>query len=136
MEEFLALLDRVSVSLRDTHGDHGAETSGQHHNLTAKEKLSANDVHAHKYWLIERGKQGTFENLVSWLEIRVQIMDETKDERRDQTNEESNEKKRQHRGVGTSDKRKPRRSVVPNCTQDHPPWVCQLFQKVAVPRRN
>jgi hypothetical protein len=56
--------------------------------------LSAKDVEAYKYWLFERSERDTFENLVSWLEMKVQIMDETKDERRDDKNDDKVEKKR------------------------------------------
>ena len=121
MEEFLALLDRVLVSLRDS--GHGAETNGQNLNLTAKEKLSAKDVEAYKYWLFERSERDTFENLVSWLEMKVQIMDETKDERRDDKSDDKVDKKRRDRGFGTNNKRRPRGCVVTTCKEDHPPWV-------------
>jgi hypothetical protein len=106
MEKLLALLDRVLVSLRDS--GHGAETNGQNLNLTAKEKLSAKDVEAYKYWLFERSERDTFENLVSWLEMKVQIMDETRDERRDDKNDDKVEKKRRDHGFGTNNKRRPR----------------------------
>lgn len=94
MEEFLTLLDRVLVSLRDA--GHGAEATGHNLNLKAKEKLPVKNVKAYKYWLYEQGEQDTFENLVSWLEMRVQIMDETKDERRDDKSDKFT-KRRRHR---------------------------------------
>ena len=52
MEEFLAVLDRVLVSLQDC--ALGGELNGQSLNLTAKEKLSEEDVQAYKYWCFER----------------------------------------------------------------------------------
>ena len=107
MEEFLALLDGVLVSLRES--GRGAETNGQNLNLTAKEKLSAKDVEAYKYWLFERSERDTFQNLVSWLEMRVQIMDETKDERRDDKSDDKVEKKRRDRGFGTNKQAKTKR---------------------------
>jgi hypothetical protein len=131
MEEFLALLDRVLVSLRDS--GRGAETNGQNLNLTAKDKLSAKDVEAYKYWLFERSERDTFENLVSWLEMN--IMDETKDERRDDKSDDKVEKKRRDRGFGTKNKRRPRGCVVTTCKEDHPPWVCTLFKKMTVLER-
>ena len=63
-------------------------------NLTAKEKLTANDLQAYKYWLYEHSEIDTFQALVRWLGIRVQIMDETKDEKRDDRNDD----KRRNRG--------------------------------------
>jgi hypothetical protein len=48
--------------------------------LTAKEKLSEEDVQAYKYWLIDRSREDNFESLVEWVELRVQVMEEAKEE--------------------------------------------------------
>ena len=129
MEEFLALLDRVLVSLQDCGLD--AAMSGQNLNLTAKEKLSANDVQAYKYWLREHNEKDTLETLVRWLEIRVEIMDETKEERQ----EDKHDEKRRNRGFSGNISRKPKGCVVPTCKEDHPPWVCSSFKRLPVPER-
>ena len=52
LEEFVALLDRILISLRD--GGAEVEMGGEHLNLTAKEKLTEKDIQAYKYWLFER----------------------------------------------------------------------------------
>ena len=130
MEEFLALLDRILVSVQDSRL--GAVANGHSLNLTAKEKLTASDLQAYKYWLYEHSEIDTFEALVRWLEIRVQIMDETKDERRDDRNDD----KRRNRGFnGAITKRRPRGCVVTACKEDHPPWVCQAFKRMSVSER-
>ena len=48
-------------------------------NLSAKEKMSEQNVQAYKYWLIDHGREDCFETLVDWVEIRVQIMEEAKE---------------------------------------------------------
>ena len=62
------------IALRDSRP--GKELTGQNLNLTAKQKLSQRDVQAYKYWLIEHLREDTFETLVEWVELRVQIMEE------------------------------------------------------------
>ena len=62
MEEFLALLDRILVSVQDSRL--GAVVNGHSLNLTAKEKLTASDLQAYKYWLYEHSEIDTFEALV------------------------------------------------------------------------
>ena len=51
MEEFLAVLDRVQVSLQDSPE---GELNGLSLSLTAKEKLCEEDVQAYKFWCLER----------------------------------------------------------------------------------
>ncbi len=80
LEEFVALLDRILISLRD--GGAEVEMGREHLNLTAKEKLTEKDIQAYKYWLFERKMDDTFANLIEWLEMKVQILDETMDERK------------------------------------------------------
>jgi hypothetical protein len=75
MEEFQALLERVLIATQDSGPLHG-----QSLNLTAKEKLSEEDVQAYKYWLIDRSREDNFESLVEWVELRVQVMEEAKEE--------------------------------------------------------
>ena len=58
----------------------GKELTGQNLNLTAKEKLSQQDVQAYKYWLIVHSREDTFGTLVEWVELRVQIMEEALEE--------------------------------------------------------
>ena len=65
MENFLVILERVMIALRDR--GPGKELTGQNLNLTAKEKLLQQDVQAYKYWLIEHYREDTFENLVNGL---------------------------------------------------------------------
>ena len=55
MEEFLAVLDHVLVSMRDC--DLEGELNGQSLNLTPKEKLSEEDVQTCKYWCFERQEE-------------------------------------------------------------------------------
>ena len=78
MEELLAILDRILIALQD--GDRSGEMRSHHINLTVKEKLSEEDVRTYKYWLIEHNEMDSFENLVQWIETRVQIMDEAMEE--------------------------------------------------------
>ena len=78
MEELLAVLDRILISLQD--GDPEGEMRSQHLNLTVKEKLPEEDIRAYKYWLYEHEEDGSFEKLVQWIETRVQIMDEALEE--------------------------------------------------------
>ena len=38
------------------------------------------DVHAYKDWLIDHSLEDSFESLIEWVEIRVQIMEEAREE--------------------------------------------------------
>ena len=48
-------------------------------NLTAKEKLSEEDVQAYKHWLIDHSLEDSFESLIQGVEIRVQIMEQARE---------------------------------------------------------
>ena len=123
------MLDRILVSLRD--GGIEVEMGGEHLNLTAKEKLAEKDIQAYKYWLFERNVDDTFANLIEWLEMKVQILDETMDERK----VEQSSDRRRNRGFSGTTNRKKKGCIVESCKSDHPPWVCQSFKKLSVPER-
>ena len=71
MENFQGILGRVYIALKDC----GPGQELQEHNLslTAKEKLSEDNVQAYKYWLIDRSLEDSFQSLIESVEIRVQI---------------------------------------------------------------
>ena len=75
---FQGILERVWVALKDC--GPGQEFQGHNLNLTAKEKLSEEDVQAYKHWLIDHSLEDSFESLIEWVEIRVQIMEEAREE--------------------------------------------------------
>ena len=129
MEELLAVLDRILISLQD--GDPDGEMRSQHLNLTVKEKLPEEDIRAYKYWLYEHEEDDSFEKLVQWIETRVQIMDEALEE----TGEfnKRRQDKRFNRGFNTMGSR--RKCIVDKCTIDHPPWVCSKFKELSVTQR-
>ena len=77
LEEFLTVLDRTLIVLKDTCSEQG-DLFGQSLNLISKEKLPEEDVQCYKSWLIEHSKEDTFETLVKWVELKVQIMEEAK----------------------------------------------------------
>ena len=52
MEDFQGILERVSIALKDC--GPGQELQGHNLSLTAKEKLSKDDVQAYKHWLIDQ----------------------------------------------------------------------------------
>ena len=79
LEEFLNVLDRTLVVLKDTCNQQG-DLFGQSLNLISKGKLPEEDVQHYKSWLIEHSKEDKFETLVQWLELRVQIMEEAREE--------------------------------------------------------
>ena len=64
MEDFQGILERVSIALKDC----GPRQELQGHNLslTAKEKLSEDDVQAYKQWLIDHSLEDSFESLIDW----------------------------------------------------------------------
>lgn len=59
MEEFQPVLERVIIALQDS--GPGRKLQGQNLNLTAKKKLSKEDVQSYKYWLIDRALEDNFE---------------------------------------------------------------------------
>ena len=130
LEEFLTILDRILVALRNSTSS--GDLNGHSLNLTAKEKLTEKDVRDYKFWLIERHEEDNLENLVEWMEMRVQIMDEAREEtgefakRRNEKRE-----KRNLRGFNTSKSK----CIVDTCQYDHPSWVCTAFKKLNVTQR-
>ena len=75
VEEFQAVLERVSLSTKD-----GGSFQSESLNLTAKEKLPEEDVQTYKHWLLDHLREDNFESLIEWIEIRVQVMEEAKEE--------------------------------------------------------
>ena len=125
MENFLLILDRVTIALQDS--GPGKELTGQNLNLTAKEKLSQ-DVQTYKYWVFEHSREDTFETLVEWVELRVRIMEEAEEGTKDPKN---NEKRRR----GFHNRPKLTSCIVPSCKTNHPPWVCSTFKALPVSKR-
>jgi len=78
MENFRGILERVFIALKDC--GQGQELQGHNLSLTAKEKLSKDDIQAYKHWLIDHSLEDSFESLIDWVEIRVQIMEEAREE--------------------------------------------------------
>ena len=78
MENFQGILERVWIALKDC--GPGQELQGHNPNLTAKEKLSEKDMQAYKHWVIVHSLEDSFESLIEWVEIRVQIMEEAREE--------------------------------------------------------
>ena len=112
------------------------ELNGQSLNLTAKEKLSEEDVQTYKYWCFERQEEDNLESLIRWLEMRVQIMDEAREETGEYGNRKTNRPEVQRCfNKGFNMTRKGRKCIVKSCTEDHPPWVCKAFKGLSVQRR-
>ncbi len=102
--------------------------------MTAKEKLSEEDVQAYKYWLIDRSREDNFESLVEWVELHVQVMEEAKEETKGiEKMEKREEQKKRFRGFNT--RSTTRHCVVETCNEDHPPWVCKAFSDLPVSKR-
>lgn len=78
MDNFQAVVERVLIRPQDC--GPGQELQGQSLNLTAKEKLSEEDVQAYKHWLIDHSLKDSFESLIEQVELQVQIMEEAKEE--------------------------------------------------------
>lgn len=72
MENFQGILERVCIALKDC--GPGQELQGHNLSLTAKEKVSEDDVQAYKHWLIDGSLEDSFESLLEWVEIRVLII--------------------------------------------------------------
>ena len=130
MEEFQVLLERVLIATQDSGPLHG-----QSLNLTAKEKLPEEDVQAYKYWLMDHSREDNFEALEEWVELRVQVMEEAKEETNGIRKKTDNrvEQKKRFRGFNT--RFTTRCCIVPNCKEDHPPWVCKAFKDLPVLKR-
>ena len=141
MENFLAILERVMIALQDS--GPGRELSDQNLNFTAKDKLSEEDVQAYKYWLINRSLEDTFETLVEWVELKVQIMEEAKEEtsglgkrkvdKPDERRGDRRDERRHVRGYNTTTRAG--RCIVASCGEAHPPWTCRAFKALSVPER-
>ena len=137
MENFLVILERVMIALRDS--GPGKELTGQNLNLTAKEKLSQQDVQAYKYWLIEHYREDIFEDLVEWVELRVQIMEEALEDTSGLANKPDDKKEfrgsDRRRNRGFNNMHKPNSCIVSSCKGNHPPWVCSAFKALPVSKR-
>ena len=110
----------------------GSELQGHNLSLTAKEKLSEDDVEAYKHWLIDRSLEDSFE-------IRVLIMEEAREETSGFTKrrfdgplpgEKNGFQGNRVRGRTFTTRSKPRSCVVDTCKQNHPPWVCEAFKEL------
>ena len=139
LEEFLTVFDRTLITLKDTCEKQG-DLFGQSLNLISKEKLPEEDVQCYKSWLIEHSKEDTFETLVEWVELRVQIMEEAKEETKGLgTSKERNgdqriNRGRRERGFNTMSKGN-LKCVVQTCKNNHPPWTCDAFKALSVSNR-
>ena len=78
MENFQGILERLSLAMKDCRP--GQELQRHNLSLTAKQKLSEDDVQAYKHWLIDHSLENSFKSLIDWVEIRVQIMEEAREE--------------------------------------------------------
>ena len=78
MENFQGVLERVLIALKDC--GLGQELQGRNLHLTVREKLSEEDVQAYKHWLLDHSLEDSFESLVDWVELHVQITEEAKEE--------------------------------------------------------
>ena len=138
LEEFLTVLDRTLIILKDTCDGQG-DLFGQSLNLISKEKLPEEDVQCYKSWLIEHSKEDTFETLVAWVELRVQIIEETREETRGletrrERNGDQRMNRRRERGFNTMSKGS-LKCVVQTCKNNHPPWTCDAFKGLSVSNR-
>jgi hypothetical protein len=130
MEEFQVLLERVLIATQDSGPLHG-----QSLNLTAKEKLPEEDVQAYKYWLMDHSREDNFEALEEWVELRVQVMEEAKEETNGIGKKTDNRAEQKKRFRGFNTRFTTRSCIVPNCKEDHPPWVCRAFKDLPVLKR-
>lgn len=141
MEHFLVILERVMIALQDS--GPGKELTGQNLNLTAKEKLPQEDVQAYKYWLIEHSREDTFNTLVEWIELRVQIMEEAREEtsghgltRNSKPDDRRSDRREERRhNSGYSSTFRPTGCIVTSCKENHPPWACRGFKALSVTDR-
>ena len=139
LEEFLNVLDRTLIVLKDT-GDKPGELFDQSLNLISKEKLPEEEIQRYKVWLIEHSKEDTFETLVRWLELRVQIMEEAKEETKglgtykSERNVDQKYYRKTERGFHANSKGSIK-CIVQSCSQNHPPWLCEEFKALPVTSR-
>ena len=136
LEEFLNVLDRTLIVLKDT-GDKPGDLFDQSLNLISKEKLPEEEIQRYKAWLIEHSKEDTFEMLAQWLELRVQIMEEAKEETKglgtfkSERNVDQKYYRKTERGFHTNSKGSIK-CIVQSCSQNHPPWLCEEFKALPV----
>ena len=136
LEQFQALLERILIT---TNGC--GSLQDQSLNLSAKEKLTEQDVQSYKHWLLDYARQDCFESLVDWVELRVQIMEESREEtegigrRNDERSNRNRDERQRSRGFSTRSSNATRHCIVNTCKQDHPPWVCEAFKKLPVSTR-
>ena len=132
----------VYIALKDC--GPGQELQGHNLSLTAKEKLSEDDLQAYKQWRIDRSLEDSYESLLECVEIRVLIMEEVREEtsgfgrRFDGPLPEGG--KNDFRGNQVRDrtfttKSKAGGCVVDTCKQNHPPWVWKAFKELPVKKR-
>jgi hypothetical protein len=130
MEEFQVLLERVLIATQDSGPLHG-----QSLNLTAKEKLPEEDIQAYKYWLMDHSREDNFKALEEWVEVRVQVIEEAKEETNGIGKKTDNRVEQKKRFQGFNTRFTTRCCIVPNCKEDHPPWVCKAFKDLPVLKR-
>ena len=75
VEEFQALLERILITVKDC-----GSLQDQSLNLSAKEKLSEEDIQAYKFWFLDHSREDCFESLVQWVELKADVMEEARDE--------------------------------------------------------
>ena len=132
VEEFQALLERILITVKDCGSLHD-----QSLNLSAKEKLSEEDIQAYKFWLMDHFREDCFESLVDWIELKAEVMEEAKEEasggKKPDKHGDSHHERKRFRGFNTRHSTKG--CVVNTCKDDHPPWVCETFKKLPVKKR-
>jgi hypothetical protein len=130
MEEFHALLERILITVKDGNSlqDHSLD-------LSAKEKLSEQDIQAYKFWLMDHSRKDCFESLVNWVELKVEVMEEAKEETQGGHRSDRETANERQRSRGFSTRSSTRSCVVDDCKEDHPPWVCERFKKLPVKKR-
>jgi len=143
MENFQGILERLFLAMKDS--GPGQELQGHNLSLTAKEKLSEDDVQTYKHWLIYHSLEDIFESLVDWVEIRLQIPVEAREEtggfakrQFDGSLPEGGKngfRGNQVRGRTFTTNSKSRSCVADTCKQNHPPWVCKAFKELPVQKR-
>ena len=136
LEQFQALLERILIT---TNGC--GSLQDQSLNLSANEKLTEQDVQSYKHWLLHYARQDCFESLVDWVELRVQMMEESREDtegigrRNDEQSNRNRDKRQRSRGFSTRSSNATRHCIVNTCKQDHSPLVCEAFKKLPASTR-
>ena len=136
LEKFLTVLDRTLIVLKVTCSEQG-DLFRQSLNLISKEKLPEEDVRCYKSWLMKHLKEDTFETLVEWVELKVQIMEEAKEKTIGlgaNRNGDQRTNRRRERGFSMMYKGNGK-CVVQTCKNNHPPRVCDNFKSLPVSNR-